>query len=62
MHDEKSYREYARFCRDLAGTMPTKDSRVLLEMADAWDARAQEASRQDSKKKDGGGQDHGANR
>jgi hypothetical protein len=64
MQEEKSYREYAEFCRRLARTMSARDSRVLLGMADAWDARAEEAARQASKesKKDAGGQDHGATR
>jgi hypothetical protein len=55
MHDAKTYRHYAADCRRLAQTMSEKDKAVLLKMAEAWDARAQEAERVETRKKDGMG-------
>jgi hypothetical protein len=45
MQKAKTYREYAADCRRLAETMEKKDRPVLLRMAEAWDARADEAER-----------------
>ena len=53
MQELKNYREYADFCRQLARTMGKKDSKVLMDMAAAWDARAEQAVEQQAKKKDG---------
>jgi hypothetical protein len=56
MQEEKTYRDYAAYCRQLARTMNPKDSQVLLKMAEAWDGRAQEAERLNKKKRDGHGE------
>jgi hypothetical protein len=61
MQESKSYREYAAFCRQLARTMDKKDSKVLMDMAAAWDARAEQAVKQEAKTMDGG-RDQGASR
>jgi hypothetical protein len=45
MQKAKTYREYAADCRRLAETMEKKDRPVLLRMAEAWEARADEAER-----------------
>jgi hypothetical protein len=45
MKDAETYRQYAADCRRLAATMQAKDRKTLLEMAAAWEARADEASR-----------------
>ena len=45
MQTAKTYREYAADCRRLAEKMEKKDRPVLLNMAEAWDARADEAER-----------------
>jgi hypothetical protein len=48
MQDSKQYRQYAADCRRLAATMGSKDKEILLTMAEAWEARAQEAERKES--------------
>ena len=60
MQSAQTYRRYAADCRRLSQTMSAKDKQVLLEMAEAWDARAQDAERIATKKLDGGDQHHGA--
>jgi hypothetical protein len=45
MKNNETYRQYAADCRRLAETMSSKDRVVLLEMAAAWEARAEEAAR-----------------
>ena len=59
MQEAKSYRQYAADCRRLAQTMSAKDREVLLEMALAWESRAQDAERMQTKKNDGQGYVHG---
>jgi len=53
MQKAKTYREYAADCRRLAETMEKKDRPILLNMAEAWDARADEAERSANKNKFG---------
>jgi len=57
MQDSKTYRQYAADCRRIASGMSEKDRAVLLQMAEAWESRANEAERSENKKKDGGGRD-----
>jgi hypothetical protein len=58
MQTAKTYRQYAADCRSLAERMPAKDKESLLKMAEAWDARAEDAERLQSKKLDGEGDQH----
>jgi hypothetical protein len=51
MQKAKMYRQYAADCRRLAETMEKKDRPVLLNMAEAWDTRADEAERSATKNK-----------
>ena len=53
MQEAKSYRQYAADCRRIAKTMAKKDGAILLKMAEAWDSRAEEAERIQTKKSDG---------
>jgi hypothetical protein len=53
MQEAKTYRQYAADCRRIAETMSRKDGEILLKMAEAWDSRAEEAERVQSKKSDG---------
>jgi hypothetical protein len=53
MQEEKTYRQYAADCRRMAKTMSKQDGAILLKMAEAWDSRAEEAVRLESKKADG---------
>ena len=59
MQEATSYRQYAADCRRLAKTMSAKDGEILLKMAAAWDSRAEEAERIQSKKSDGRDQQQG---
>ncbi len=53
MEKSETYREYAADCRRLAALKrDAKEKAGLIEMAQAWEARATEAERQE-KKKDG---------
>jgi hypothetical protein len=45
MENAKKFREYAAECRRLAQRAPEKDRKVLLEIAEAWTACAEEAER-----------------
>lgn len=45
MDDVEKYRQYAAECRRLAQKAAAKDKAVLLEIADAWIACADEAER-----------------
>jgi hypothetical protein len=58
MLEAKTYRQYAAECVRIAEKMDTKDRRVLLEIAEAWTMRAQEAERRqhtgDGKARHGG--------
>jgi len=53
MREAKTYRQYAADCRRMADTMSAKDREVLLQMAVAWDSRADEAERQSKRRSDG---------
>ena len=57
MQHSQTYRQYAADCRRIARGMSEKDRAVLLQMAEAWESRANEAERSENKKKDGGGRD-----
>jgi hypothetical protein len=52
MKDAGTYRQYAADCRRIAETMQAKERKTLLQMAAAWEARAEEANR--VKKPNGG--------
>lgn len=43
--DPQTYRRYAAECIRIASKMDAKDRKTLLEIAEAWEARAQEAER-----------------
>jgi hypothetical protein len=45
MLEAKTYRQYAADCVRIADKMDAKDRRVLLEIAEAWTMRAEEAER-----------------
>jgi hypothetical protein len=45
MDDPAIYRKYAEECKRLAQSMSPADRRIMLEIAQAWLARAQEAER-----------------
>jgi len=44
----KKFRDYAAECRRLAQRASEKDRKVLMEIADAWIARAEEAERKEN--------------
>ena len=57
MQDAKTYRQFADDCRRLAQTMAAaKDKHTLLDMAKAWEERAQEADKK-ARRTDGNGSD-----
>ena len=43
--DPQTYRRYAAECVRIASKMDAKDRKTLLEIAEAWEARAKEAER-----------------
>jgi hypothetical protein len=45
MDDIEKFREYAAECRRMAVKATAKDKVILLEIADAWTACAEEAER-----------------
>jgi hypothetical protein len=47
MKNGKNYRQYAADCIRIAQTMSAGDKKILLEMAEAWERRAQEAERKE---------------
>jgi hypothetical protein len=49
MDDAEKFRQYAAECRRLARTAAAKDKTVLLEIADAWVACAEETDRKAKK-------------
>ena len=51
--EEKKYRQYAKDCVRIAASMSGKDRQTLLDIADAWEARAVEAESK-GPKSDGG--------
>ena len=55
MPERKTYRQYAADCRRLAKTMNPKDGAILLQMAEAWDMRADDVEKAEAKKSDGSG-------
>jgi hypothetical protein len=65
LHDEearpileaKKYRQYAKDCVRIAASMSGKDRQTLLDIADAWEARAVEA--ESKRPKSDGGRDPG---
>jgi hypothetical protein len=46
--DAKKFRDYAADCRRLAQRASKKDRNVLMEIAEAWIACAEEAERKES--------------
>lgn len=48
--ESQKYRQYAADCTRLAQTMAAADKQALLEIASAWEKRAQEAERRKSAK------------
>ncbi len=44
----QKFRDYAAECRRLAQRASEKDRKVLMEIADAWEACAQEADRKEN--------------
>jgi len=53
MLEAKKYRQYAKDCVRIAASMSGKDRQTLLDIADAWEARAAEAESK-GPKSDGG--------
>ena len=49
MQDAKIYRQYAADCARMAQKLAGDDKKVLLEIAKAWEQRAQEAEQQQKK-------------
>lgn len=49
MQDAKIYRHYAADCARMAQKLNDEDKKVLLEIAKAWDQRAQEAEHRQKK-------------
>jgi hypothetical protein len=49
MLEAKTYRQYAADCIRIAEKMDAKDRAVLLEIAQAWQMRAEEADRREFK-------------
>jgi hypothetical protein len=49
MLEAKTYRQYAADCVRIAEKMNAKDRKVLLEIAQAWEMRAEEAERREIK-------------
>ena len=47
MEDAEKYRQYAAECRRLAEKSAAKDKAVLLEIAEAWIACAEQAERKE---------------
>src|SRR5690349_5599687 len=48
--ESQKYRQYAADCVRLAQTMTSTDKQTLLEIAVAWETRAQEAERLEKRK------------
>lgn len=49
MLEAKTYRQYAANCIRIAEKMDAKDKAILLEIAQAWQMRADEAERREGK-------------
>jgi len=48
--ESQKYRQYAADCIRLSQTMTAAEKQTLLEIASAWENRAQEAERQEKRK------------
>jgi hypothetical protein len=53
MFESQKFRQYAQDCVRIADKMNAKDRETLLKIAEAWEARAAEAERKETKKTDG---------
>jgi hypothetical protein len=51
MQDAATYHRFAQECRRMARTASEKDKAVLIKIAEAWEAQAQEAERRADKGK-----------
>ena len=51
MDSAEKFRQYAAECRRLAQRAAEKDRQVLMEIAEAWMACAEEAERKDKREK-----------
>ena len=51
MLESEKFRGYAQDCVRIAEKMNANDKQTLLKIAEAWEARAQEAERKESKEK-----------
>lgn len=47
--ESEKYKQYAADCLRIARTMNAKDKQTLIEIAAAWDSRAQEAEQKGKK-------------
>ena len=47
MLESEKYRQYAKDCIRIAEKMDAKDKQILLDIARAWDMRAQEAEKKE---------------
>jgi hypothetical protein len=47
LRDSEKFRKYAADCLRIARQMNGKDRQALLEIADAWEARAQDAEKKE---------------
>ena len=47
LRDSKKFRKYAADCIRIANQMSGKDRQALLEIAEAWEARAQDSEKRD---------------
>jgi hypothetical protein len=47
LRDSEKFRKYAADCLRIARQMSGKDRQALLEIADAWEARAQDAEKKE---------------
>ena len=47
MRDAEKFRKYAADCIRIANQMSGKDRQALLEIAEAWEARAQDSEKRD---------------
>jgi hypothetical protein len=52
----QQFRNYAAECRQMAQRASEKDRTVLMEIAEAWIARAEEAERKEKAADENGGQ------
>ena len=54
MLESQKFRQYAKDCIRLADGMSPKDRQILLDIADAWEARAAEVEKKERQSLDGG--------